>query len=91
MEYDIAKLKQRIANLDARNKVVVKRKIELSAELKAKVGERESIEKEARKLGFDPDNLDNLLSEKFTETVALLDKFDADLTEVESALEELDQ
>jgi septal ring factor EnvC (AmiA/AmiB activator) len=79
-------IKQKIDALQKRYNVVVQKKASLAGQLQAKKEELASIVQQIKDAGYDPKKITQERDQAKQELDAMLDKAEAELTEVEEAL-----
>lgn len=82
----IDQLKQRVDDITRRFNVAGKKRSEFRGQLEAKKEELVALKREIEAAGFDPKNLKKDRDKLEAELIALLDAFEKDLVEVETAL-----
>jgi hypothetical protein len=85
-----AELKAQVENLVKRHQVASSRKATLQGQLNAKKQELAALTKEIQSAGFDPRKLREEKERAHTELEKLVDAFEIELSEVESALDSLE-
>lgn len=84
-------IKQRVDDLTRRYNSAGKKRSEYRGQLEAKKDELVSLKKEIEAAGFDPKNLKKDRDRLETELISLMDTFEKELVEVETALAGFDK
>lgn len=87
----LEQIKQRVDELTRRFNTASKRKAEYRGQLEAKKEELVALKREIEAAGFDPKNLKKERDRLETELVTLMDGFEKELAEVETALASFDK
>ena len=87
----IDQLKQRLDELTRRYNTAGKKRSEYRGQLEAKKEELVSLKREIEAAGFDPKNLKQDHDRLKGEVVSLMDVFEKELSEVETALANIDK
>jgi predicted nuclease with TOPRIM domain len=88
MATNLDQMKQKVEELARRHAVAIRKKAELKGRLEAKRQELTALGTEIRKAGVDPKKLKETRDKEMGELQVMIDSFDRDLAQVETALAE---